>query len=227
MSIQRLHPIQDKLLMLAQERSLGNLSLREIGELVGDRSPQKIKHHIDQLQKKGLLRVDKIKGVIEKTSQGGWIGGFLEKGKRLLKIAIVGAANCGPATLLAETNIEGYLRISDSLINRTTGDGLFAIRADGSSMNRNKIENNTIESGDLVIVDGQDRVPVEDGVYLFVIDGCANIKRFHKDEENNQAVLMSDSSEDFTPIYIHEADDFMVNGRVIQIIKRPLGKSIK
>ena len=215
-----LHPIQEKILRLAQERNLASLSLREIGELVGDRSPQKIKHHMVQLQKKGLLRVNKVKGVIE-LPKPGWISGFLEKGKRLLRIPIVGAANCGPAEILADQNVMGFLRISGSLLNRRTSDGLFAVRADGFSMNQARVNEKTIDNGDLLIVDGNVRSPREGRVILSVIDGAANVKRYHEDKENGQVVLLSDSTEDLAPIHIHPDESFIVNGEVVDVVKKP------
>lgn len=220
MATQRLHPIQEKLLTLTKERDLSNLSLREIGALVGDRSPQKIKHHLSQLEKRGLLRIDRIKGVIERPKTD-WIDGFLEKGKKLLRIPIVGAANCGPAEILAEENLVGYLRISESLLHRSTSNGLFAVRADGLSMNQAHVRDKSIVDGDLLIVDGNDRSPANGDVILSVIDGAANVKRFYMDKEHEQIVLMSDSTEDYAPIYIHLNDEFFINGKVIDVVKRP------
>lgn len=219
MEAQKLHPLQEKLLRLAESRNLSDLSLREIGELVGDRSPQKIKHHLQQLEKRGLIRVDRVHGTLEKPKRD-WIDGFL-KGKRLLRIPIVGSANCGPAELIAEENVLGYLRISSSLLKRQTCKGLFAIRADGFSMNRAEVRGKAIENGDYVIVNGENRSPTEGDVILSIIDGTANLKRFHRDREHNQVVLLSDSTEDFAPIYIHASDEFLVNGVVVDVVKRP------
>ncbi len=219
METQRLHPIQEKLLRLAKSRNISNLSLREIGNLVGDRSAQKIKHHLQQLEKRGLLKINRVKGTIEKPKDG-WIDGFLENGKRLLQIPIVGVANCGPAEVLAEENIVGYLRVSNSLIHRQSNKGLFAVRADGFSMNQAKVGGKNINDGDYLIVDGDDCSPRDGEVILSVIDGAANVKRFHKDPTHHQVVLVSDSTEDFAPIYIHPDDDFFVNGKVIDVIKR-------
>jgi repressor LexA len=219
METQKLHPIQEKLLRLAQNRNISSLSLREIGELVGDKSAQKIKHHLQQLEKRGLLKIDRVKGTIEKP-QNGWIDGFLEGGKRLLQIPIVGVANCGPAEVLADENIVGYLRVSNSLVKRQNNNGLFAVRADGFSMNQAKVGGKNINDGDYLIIDGDDRVPDEGEVILSVIDGAANVKRFHKDAANHQVALVSDSSEDYAPIYVGPDDDFFVNGKVIDVIKR-------
>jgi repressor LexA len=225
MNHQRLHPLQEKILLLAQERNIATLKLREIGRLVGDLSPQKIKHHIQQLEKRGLLKIDRDGKVAKRTTHD-WIGGFLKKGRRLLRIPIVGAANCGPAEILAEQNTIGYLRISNALLGqRKTSDGLFAIRASGFSMNQTRVSGKNIDDGDLLIIDGNDRTPRDGQVILSVIDGAANVKRFHEDATNQQLVLMSDSTEDFAPIFIHEDDDFMVNGRVIEVVKRPKAKA--
>lgn len=49
------HPIQVKLLELAGKEDLNKLTLREIGERVGLLHPQSVKHHLQQLEKKGLL----------------------------------------------------------------------------------------------------------------------------------------------------------------------------
>ena len=214
-----MHELQHKLMRLSQEKNLGKHSLREIAALVGEQSPQKIKHHLGQLEKRGLIRVDRSKNLIERTQQG-WVTGFLTKA-RLLSIPILGSANAGPAALLAEPNIVGYLKVSNTLIGKKASRNLFALRVDGPSMNRSEVNGKRIEDGDYVIVDSDDRVPHDGDVILSVIDGMTNIKRFHRDRLNKQIALVSDSTHDFPPIYIHEDDDFFINGKVIQVIKKP------
>lgn len=216
----RLHPIQEKVLKLAAKKNLSGLSLREIGELVGDKAPQKIKHHLQQLEKKGLIKIDRTRGIITKPKAGS-VSGFLEKGKKLLEIPILGVANCGPAELLAEENFVGVLRISTSLLHRQSNQGLFAVRADGPSMNRSRINGKSVDNGDYLIVDGEDRSPKDGDVVLSVINGAANVKRFRKDNANKQIALLSDSDQDFAPIYIHPQDSFFVNGKIIEVIKLP------
>lgn len=226
MQAQTLHPIQEAIIRLSREQNIAKLKLREIGRMIGHPAPQKIKHHLEQLEKRGILKIDRERQVTERISNG-WIDGFLEEGRKLFRIPIVGAANCGPATLLAEQNIVGYLRISSTLLNRKSSDGLFAVRADGFSMNQAKINGKNIDNGDLLIINSNDRSPKEGQVILSIIDGAANIKRFHHDKKNNQIVLMSDSTQDFAPIHIHPNDDFCVNGKVIDVIKRPKNKTSK
>ena len=186
-------------------------------------SPQKIKHHLLQLQKKGFLQIDRAKGMMERSgSKPGWAKGLLEKANRLFSIPIIGTANCGPATIFAEQNFEGFLRVSSRLVGRKSPRGLYAIKADGASMNRAEIEGRRIEDGDFVIVSGEDRDPRNSDVVLAIIDNKATIKRFIDDrKQNGQIVLKADSSFDYDPIYLHADDNFSINGKVIGVIKSP------
>ena len=214
-----MHELQKRLLSLAQEKNLGQYTLRALGAMVGENSPQKIKHHLSQLEKRGLIRIDRNKALIEKTHQG-WVSSSLQ-GARLLCIPILGAANAGPANLLAEAHIEGYLRISSTFIGTAARRKLFALKVDGSSMNRAEVDGKRIESGDYVIIDSEARSPKDGDVVLSVIDGMANIKRYHRDRTNKQIALVSDSSLKFPPIYIHQDDQFFINGKVVKVIKKP------
>lgn len=216
-----MHELQHILLKLIQDRNLGRLTLDQIGDLLGirPRSPQKVKHHLTQLEKKGLIRVDKTRGIIEKTGAGAMTG-LLRKGK-LFAIPILGAANAGPARFFAESNIEGYLRVSNALVGRRSAKGLLALKVSGPSMNRAVVGGKKIEDGDYVIIDSEHRAPEDDDIVLSIIEGMANIKRFHFDKANKQIVLMSDSMQNIPPIYIHEDDDYILNGRVVQVVKKP------
>lgn len=215
-----MHPIQEKLLQLAKEKNLGDMTLREMGTFIGEESPQKIKHHLNQLEIKGLIKIDKIKGIIEKT-QPGWAKGLLDKTIRILSIPIVGTANCGPATLFAETNFEGFLKVSSKLINKHNANGIFAIKADGPSMNRADVNGKRIEDGDYLIIDSNDTDAHTGDIVLSIIDDMANVKRFVDDRENNQIILMSASTQNFAPIHIHPDDNYIINGKVIYVIKKP------
>lgn len=217
-----MHPIQDKLLALSKRENLAKLSLREMASLTGmpNVSPQKIKHHLLQLQKKGFLTIDRNQGVmkrVENTST--WAKGLLNKTSQLFSIPIIGTANCGPATIYAEENFQGFLKISSKLIGRTKPTGLFAIKTDGSSMNRAEINGKRIEDGDYIIVDKNDVNVATGNVVLAIIDNKATIKRFIDDRQNGQIVLKADSSFDYEPIYLHPDDEFSINGKVIQVIK--------
>lgn len=211
-TIGTMHTIQEKLLKFITEHNTTRMTLREIGEHIGEKFPQKIKHHLDQLEKKGFIKRDPIKKEIQRVT-------YTTKNTSLLSIPIIGAANCGPATIFANENIEGYLKISSSILKKCKN--IFAIRAQGLSMNKTFIDGKNIEDGDYLLIDSDYRNPKSGDVVLSIIDDMANIKKYVWDQINNQVVLVSESTKSIPPIYIHEDDSFMVNGKVIQVIKKP------
>jgi len=214
-----MHEIQKKLLNLAQEKNLGQMKLREIGALIGVASPQQVKHHLSQLVKNGLIKVDKSNSLIQRVRQGHSIG--LLDNAHLVSIPIFGSANAGPAEIFADQNVEGFLRVSSTLLDSWTMDHkLFAVKVKGPSMNKTNINGKTIDDGDYIIIDSDDREPRNDTVVLSLIDSMANVKRLRIDNENHQIMLLSESTQDFPPIVIHEDDDYQINGRVIQVIKK-------
>ncbi len=209
-----MHTIQQQLLELSQKYDLKKMGLRQIGRLIGVDHPQKIKFH---MQKIGLLENGKKNRAISIKSP------LHGKAKGLFSIPILGLANCGDATMLAEARIEGMLPVSSKLIPSSHLNDLFAVRAVGISMNRANINGKSIEDGDYVIVDGEDKNAKNGDYVLSVINGMANIKKFIEDKTNRQVVLQSESNKFFPPIHIHEdeLDDYLVNGKVIEIIKQP------
>jgi SOS-response transcriptional repressor LexA len=218
-----MHIIQEKLLQLSKKENLAKLSLRGMGHAIGlpKESPQKIKHHLQQLEKRGFLNIDRVKGVMDRSSDTpGWAKGLLDTASQLFSIPIIGTANCGPATIFAEPNFQGFLRVSGKLIGRAKPTGLYAIKADGTSMNRAEVKGKKIEDGDFVIVDSNEKTPETNDVVLAIIDNKATVKRFINDVKNEQIVLRAESSYDYEPIYLHPSDDFTISGKIVGVIKR-------
>ncbi len=211
-----MHRIQEKLLKLIAKAQIGGLTLREIGEMVDEPSPQKIKHHLDKLLAKGLV-------IQNRSKQSIALAGF-DRESGLLTIPIIGAADCGPATIYASENIQGYLKLSPKMINAPRSaagkDALFALKANGQSLSRADINGKNIESGDFVIIDSSKQSPIDGDYIVSVIDGMANIKKFKEDKPNRRIVLLSESSHAIPPIFIHEEDVFTISGTVVDVIKR-------
>ena len=216
-----MHILQEKILKLAGTSNLGKMSFRQIGKLIGEDSAQKIKHHLFQLEKKGFISMDKEKGFLKKINSG-----TLEK-TGLVALPILGSADCGVATRFAEERVEGYLKISRKLLPK--GNNLFAIEAIGFSMNRANINGKNLDDGDYAIIDADYKVPKSGDYVLSIIDGVANIKKFINDRENNQIVLVPESTKDYPNIFIHpdEATDYLINGKVVDVIKKPKNNLLK
>jgi SOS-response transcriptional repressor LexA len=205
-----MHAIQEKLLKIASQYNLGRMSYREIGKLVGESHPQKVKYHLEQLEQNKLIQSNAEGTAIKKTA--------IDKG--IISIPIMGSADCGPATIFADENIEGYLRVSSKLVS--VKKGLYALKAVGNSMNQAKVKGKTLEDGDYAIIDSKDTDPKNNDYVVSVIGGVCNIKKFVKDTANHQIVLLSESSQDFPPIHIHpDETSYFVCGKVVDVIKKP------
>lgn len=205
-----MNEIQANLLNLINEKALSGMSLRDIGSLINEVSAQKIKHHLLQLQKKGFIEYSPQKKIIKRNS-------LTES--ELIPVPIVGSANCGPANIIATENINAYMKVSKNILPKT--GTFFFIEAEGDSMNNARVNNKfTIEPGDYVLVDSLQKHPTNGDYVVSVIDGCANIKKFKHDKINKRIVLESESTKKFFPILIHENDDFVISGKVIDVIKQ-------
>jgi SOS-response transcriptional repressor LexA len=201
-----MHPIQKKLLELSQNMDLSALPLRQVTRMVGEIHPQKVKHHMQQL---GLL------AAAPESKTGA-------TQSKLIPIPLMGLANCGEATIYAESYENKYIQISQRIIPQKS-EKLFAVQAVGNSMNQANINGDNIENGDYVLVN-PDEKDFKNGDYvLSIINGMANIKKFTKNVAGHQIVLLSESSDSHPPIYLHEDDMsyFMTSGKVIAVLKKP------
>ena len=197
-----MHDIQKRILELSGRKDLEVMKLREIGEEIGVIHPQLVKHHLEQLRKKGLIFL-KMPG-----------------STKFVNIPIFGSANCGEPTMLAEDNLEGYLKISESFLGKKIDD-LYSLKAVGLSMNKANIDGQAINDGDYVVVDKSQSAAQNGDYVVSIIEGAANIKRFHFDVNSNQVVLFSESSQDFPPIYIDATNNFVISGKVVKVFKKP------
>lgn len=213
-----MHKIQKKILKLAKNHDISDLTLREIGAKIGEPdSPQKIKHHLHQLAKKGFIFIDEKSGKIEK------LGRASRKDSNIINLPIMGDANCGKATSLANDDVEGYLHLTKGILgnlSEKTKD-LFVLRGIGTSMNKARIKGQSIEDGDYVLVDRSKNNPNNGDYIVSIIDDVANIKRYYKQE--NRIVLLSESTKNIPPIYIHkeDLDEYMVVGTIVDVFKKP------
>jgi SOS-response transcriptional repressor LexA len=206
-----LHPLQTKILKISQTQDLDIISLRMLSRLIGSDSPQKTKHHLEQLKKRGLLGTKK-KAVRKETSLFG-------TPQSLIEVPILGAANCGQPMISPEEGVRDYLTVSERYLPKRKN--IFAVEAKGDSMNLAKIgpEGKNIEENDYVIIDADDRSPRNGDYVLSIINGFGNIKKFS--QRGDTIVLKSESTKNYPPIILHPDDniEYFVNGRVIQVVK--------
>jgi len=98
---------QQLLSLIANTPDIGSLSLRKIAELIGAKGkPQIAKHHLQQLEKAGLIQMNLEQGILKVVKKG---YNHVSKSP-LFSIPIVGAANCGPAAIYAEQKVKDILK---------------------------------------------------------------------------------------------------------------------
>lgn len=182
--------------------------LRERGFQV--QSKRSITQYLESLESKGcIMRSGAARGIKIVEPMG----------EVLLNVPILGMANAGVATVFADEYQAGFLRVSKKILKKRSN--IFALEVKGNSLNKAVINGSNVEDGDWVIID-KDYTAAQNGDYvLSVIDGMANLKRFFWDKKNNQIVLSSESTEPHSPIIIHPDDTYRINGKIIQVIKRP------
>ncbi len=202
-----MHPVQKQLLELGQTHNLNELGLREIGRLIGQPNPQNVKYHL------GKLNLLENHSTQRESNRG-----------NIISIPLYGLANCGEATIHADQEEESSLQVSTRLLpHRNDYKSLFAVQAVGDSMNKADIGGKSIQDGDFVIVDPDDKNFKNGDYVLSILNGLANIKKFLKDEASRQIILNSESTRNYPPIYIHEDDfdHYVVNGKVIDVLGHP------
>ena len=204
--------IKDKLLTLLKDQGAVPLRYREIGRRIGEKYPQTVKHHIEALKdQKLIVEKNSLLTLNEKS----------ESNEGFLNLPFYGMANCGPATAFADDKIEGYIKISRNALPKGNIDNFYLVRASGNSMNKAKIgsKHRPIEDGDIVIVNAKEKNPESGDYIVSVIDGYANIKKFSYNYDDNQVVLISESTDDYNPIILHESDNIAIAGKIIDILK--------
>ncbi|MFA6494836.1 MAG: S24 family peptidase [Candidatus Paceibacterota bacterium] len=219
-----MHTIQEKILSTLRKKGgiIKDFTFRALGESVGVSHPQRVKHHLSQLERRGLVTLDPSGRVLLLVN----IQHSQNAHSPIVSIPIVGAANCGQPTLFADTRIEGILRISRRIVNQS--NDVFAVKAEGSSMNRANIKGLSIDDGDYVVVDRRPFEPQNGDYVLAIIDEMGTIKKFTWEKESGDIVLVSQSSEEHAPIHIWPEDQRMIiSGKVVCVIKKPKVNSVE
>ena len=141
-------------------------SVREIGEAVGLSSSSTVHNHLNQLERRGLIRRDPSKS---RTVQLVEASKVEERRRNVQAVPIVGSVAAG-APILAEQNIEDYVMLSPDVAQ----DGWFFLRVRGDSM-----INAGILDGDLVLVKPQREAP-NGTIVVAMLEDEATVKRFEK-----------------------------------------------
>jgi repressor LexA len=182
-------------------------TIEELRRLLGVGSTRTVLRYLDVLKEEGYI--DR------------WSGA---RGLRMRKgstptletrlVPIVGEAPAG-SLMPAEENILGQVQMPKEFL-KPPSSKFFLLRVRGDSMNRAKVEGQTIDDGDLVLVRQQERAD-PGKIIVALVDGEATIKKLVKGPGYH--VLQPDSTNPkHRPIVV--AQDFRVQGVVCRVFKK-------
>lgn len=203
-----MNKIQQKILDLARVHDIKSMRRVDLVELTKCEYPSQITHHMNQLIKRGDLVLSNGKLVPSIKLNSGFFS-----------IPVLGEADCGEATKYADGSVVDNLIVSPSLISSKHPERLYSLIARGDSMNAQVFRGKLMEDGDFLIVEKIDGYEPSNGdVVVSNIGGLANVKAFKR--ENERIVLLPNSTQpNFFPIFIDINDEFIVEGKVVDIIK--------
>jgi len=175
-----------------------DVSLREINEVTGGKSPRSARLVVDRLEKAGLIKKTGRKTVLT-TSQP-------TNSVSTVDIPLVGSVTCGEP-VFAEENIQTYIPVSTGLAKKDSK--YFLLRAMGNSMDLAGIN-----TGDLLLIRQQDTAENGEKV-VALINEEATVKFFEKSE--GIVVLRPKSSNKIhRPIIL--TDNCIIQGVVVAVL---------
>ena len=158
-------------------------SVREIGEAVGLSSSSTVHNHLNQLERRGLIKRDPSKSRTVQLVSDIEID---QERRNSVSVPIIGHVAAG-VPILAEQNVEDHILLSSDLAK----EGYFLLRVRGDSM-----INAGILDGDLVLVRPQHEAS-NGAIVVAMIDGDATVKRF---ERSNGHVKLIAENPAYEPI---------------------------
>jgi repressor LexA len=186
---------------LKEELNKNGMSISSIGT---------VSYYLASLENKGFIKRDSSKNRgIELTS------GIAKD--VLVDVPILGVVNAGSPTVFANECIEGFLKISKKILKGK--EGAFAVQVEGDSMNKSKVNGKKIKPGDYIVVDPNDKNYKDNDKVLVVIDGLATVKVFKWIDRKRFGLFPDSSNKKHKPIYLTPEDEFIINGKVIDVLK--------
>jgi repressor LexA len=183
-------------------------TIEELRRLLGVGSTRTVLRYLDALKEEGYI--ERWSGARGLRMRRGPTARSLET--RL--VPIVGEAPAGQL-MPAEENMLGQVQMPKEFLKPPSAK-FFLLRVRGDSMNRSKVEGQTIEDGDLVLVRQQERAD-PGKIVVALVDGEATIKKLVKGP--GYYVLQPQSTDrKHRPIIV--AQDFRVQGIVCRVFKK-------
>lgn len=186
--MKKLHATQEKLLELLQQNRPEPLTLRELQDELGLSSHTLVLHHINQLEKRGLLRRNPSNPNDYQVLVG-------NPEDAVTYVNLYGLAQCGPSGSILDGNPIVRLPLSSRIFGFSASDA-FLVKARGDSMTPK------INHGDFVVAQ-KNRAAQDRDIIVCTYNEMAMIKILRK----SQGMIFLESLNDkYPPILVAEGD---------------------
>jgi len=175
-------------------------SVREIGEIVGLKSPSTVHMHLNKLEELGVIRRES-----DKNRAIDVVGSSPLRNVAMTMVPLVGNVTAG-LPILAVENIEDTYPFPADLVG---SENVFMLKVDGESMIQVGIFD-----GDYLIVRDQDSARNGDIVVALLNGEEATVKRFFHEKDR---VRLQPENDRMDPIY---TNDVAVLGKVIGVYRK-------
>jgi SOS regulatory protein LexA len=178
------------------------LEANDWGEI---KSLNSVKQYFDALEAAGKIRRERKKRGLEMLENSPM------ENVDFVHIPVMSSpVACGNPNQLIEETPTGSINVSRRLVSNPKLT--YAFHASGDSMNLAGIED-----GDTVLIEAT--TDVRDGdIVLASVDGCGTLKILRK-SLTTITLLPKSNNPTHQPIYLHPEDEFLIGGKVIQVLK--------
>lgn len=198
-----MHPTQEKLLKLLKDNIDNPLTIRELGDSIGEESTGVVHHHIVRLEKMGFLKRNpddpKDYVIMDKPD------------KAVVYINKYGLARCGPGGHILSGRPVDRVPVSTSILRFPAAEA-FIVEAIGDSMLPR------IEAGDTIIAKKQSR-PEHNDIIVCVYDEQPMIKQYFKQKSAVCLLSLNGDKKKYPDILVTQKELFKVEGVVKNILR--------
>jgi repressor LexA len=200
--LKKIHPTQKQLLELLKNNNNEPLTIRDLQDRLNLSSTSVVFHHLQQLEKKGLLKRN------PNNPQDYQVVDAEEN--LIIYLNLYGLAECGPSGRILDGDPIDKIPVSSKMLDFSL-DNAFLVKANGDSMVPK------INNGDLIIA-VKSNYADNNSVVVCVNKGVALVKQIVKE---NDSVILRSFNPEYKPFYADPAT-FHIEGIVKSILMRNL-----
>lgn len=182
-------------------------TIEELQYLLNQKSKRWVVQYLEALEKKWFITRWRWYRSIKLGNSIGF--------QTMINIPLLGYANAWKPISFADENISSYIPISKNIISWDSTN-YFLLKIEWTSMNNFILNGKNIEDWSIVLVNKSKNELNNSDAFLFIIDNCATIKKYKKEQENIYLLPVS-KDKSHLPIILNENDNVILNWKVVDV----------